>query len=255
MKNVIPLAELRSPTPKSLVKSADGLLLDWDGCCAIDNVLVPEAAEFLRLHQTRLAIMSNNSTHTPDEMRAILEKSGIVLSPERILLAGMFAIRRVKDRGLRRAMIIGSPAMKAFAQRSGIEVVREEAQVVVLMRDTRVTYAALERAANCLAGGAKLIVANPDGSHRGANARIRLETGALLAALEAAVDLSQADTEIIGKPSEGFFQEACRIIGTAPERTVMLGDNPSTDIEGARRVGMPALLVTPTPQAFFASLI
>lgn len=255
MKNVIPLDELRSPTPKSLIKSADGLLLDWDGCCAIDNVLVPEAAEFLRLHQTRLAIMSNNSTHTPEEMRTILEKSGVVLPPERILLAGMFAIRRVKDLGLRRAMIVGSPAMKAFAQRSGVEVVREEAQVVVLMRDTRVTYAALERAANCLAGGAKLIVANPDGSHRGANARIRLETGALFATLAAAVDLSKAETEIIGKPSEGFFQEACRIIGTLPERTVMLGDNPSTDIEGARRVGMPSLLVTPTPQEFFASLL
>lgn len=255
MKNVISLEELRSRNPKSLIKSADGFLLDWDGCCAIDNVLVPEAAAFLRAHQKRLAIVSNNSTHTPDEMRAILGKSDIELPPDRILLAGMFAIRRARDLGLKRAMIIGSPAMKALAQRSGIEVVREEAQVVILMRDTRVTYAALERAANCLAGGAKLIVANPDGSHRGANARIRLETGAFHAALEAAVDLSQAETEIIGKPSEGFFREACRIIGTSPHRTVMLGDNPDTDIEGAVRIGMPCLLVAPTPQEFFARLI
>ena len=255
MTNVFPLDELRNRDPRSLINSADGLLLDWDGCCAVDNVLVPEAAEFLRQHQKRLAIMSNNSTHTTEAMRAILEKSGINLPPERILLAGMFAIQRAKKLGLRRAMIIGSPAMKALAQRSGIEVVREEAQVVILMRDTRVTYAALERAANCLAGGAKLIVANPDGSHRGANARIRLETGAFFSTLAAAVDLSHAETEIIGKPSESFFQEACRIIGTSPQRTVMVGDNPSTDIEGARRVGMPSLLVTPTPQEFFAGLI
>lgn len=255
MKNVIPLEGTRSRESVSVITSAGGFVVDWDGCCAIDNVLVPEAAEFLRAVQSRLVILSNNSTHTAEDIHAILRLSGINLAPGRVLLAGVWAIRQAAARGWKRAMILGSPAMKALARRSGLEVVREEAQVVILMRDTRLTYAALERAANCLAGGASIILANPDGSHRGANARIRPETGALFAALGAAVDLSETPVEIIGKPSALLFQEACRALGTPPARTIMLGDNPETDIEGARRLGMPALLVTPSPQAFFQLLL
>ncbi|MFN4185465.1 MAG: HAD-IIA family hydrolase [Hyphomonas sp.] len=255
MKNVIPLEGTRIRESVSVIRSAGGFIVDWDGCCAIDNVLVPEAAEFLRAVQPRLVVLSNNSTNTVEDIHAILRDSGIDLKPDRVLLAGVWAIRHAAARGWKRAMILGSPAMKAYARRCGLEVVREEAQVVIVMRDTRLTYAALERAANCLAGGASVILANPDGSHRGANARIRPETGAIFAALNAAVDLSETSIETIGKPSPDLFLEACRILGTPPAKTVMLGDNPATDIDGARKLGMPALLVAPSPQAFFQLLL
>lgn len=255
MKNVIPLEGTRIRESVSLIRSAGGFVVDWDGCCAIDNVLVPEAASFLRAVQSRLVILSNNSTHMTDDIHDILKQAGIDMKAERILLAGVSAIRRAAAQGWKRVMILGSPAMKAYARRCGLEVVREEAQLVVVMRDTRLTYAALERAANCLAGGARLLLANPDGAHRGANARIRPETGAIFAALNAAVDLSSTPVETVGKPSPSLFTEACRLLATPPSNTVMLGDNPATDIEGARSFGMPALLVTPSPQAFFATLL
>lgn len=255
MKNVIPLEGTRIRESVSIIKSAHGFVADWDGCCAIDNVLVPEAAEFLRAVQSRLVILSNNSTHTVEDLHYILRQSGIDMMAERILLAGVSAIRNAAAQGWKRVMILGSPAMKAFARRCGMEVVREEAQVVIVMRDTRLTYAALERAANCLAGGAGIILANPDGAHRGANARIRPETGAIFAALNAAVDLSGTSVETIGKPSPALFTEACRLLGTSPAKTIMLGDNPATDIDGARSLGMPALLVAPSPHAFFEALL
>jgi len=255
MKNVIPLESARTRESVSAIRSAGGFIVDWDGCCAIDNVLVPEAAAFLRATQHKLVILSNNSSNTLEDIHEILRQSGIELKHDRVLLAGVSAIRHAAARGWKRAMILGSPVMKAYARRCGLEVVREEAQVVIVMRDTRLTYAALERAANCLAGGADMVLANPDGSHRGANARIRPETGAIFAALQAAVDLSETSIDIIGKPSPAMFTEACRILGTAPAQTIMIGDNPATDIDGAHNLGMPALLVTPSPQAFFLSLL
>lgn len=99
------------------------------------------------------------------------------------------------------------------------------------------------------------MLANPDGAHRGANARIRPETGAIFAALNAAVDLSATPAETVGKPSPALFAEACRLLAAPPSKTIMLGDNPSTDIDGARSFGMLALLVTPSPQAFFSLLL
>ena len=48
-----------------------------------------------------------------------------------------------------------------------------------------------------------------------------------------------------GKPSRRGYQEAMAIAGTAPESTAMLGDKLLTDVLGARRSGVWALMVEP----------
>jgi HAD superfamily hydrolase (TIGR01662 family) len=45
------------------------------------------------------------------------------------------------------------------------------------------------------------------------------------------------------KPHESIFQALLASLGTAPEETVMVGDTVGDDIEGARAVGMRAILV------------
>ena len=48
-----------------------------------------------------------------------------------------------------------------------------------------------------------------------------------------------------GKPSRRGYREAMTLAGTAPEETAMLGDKLLTDILGARRSGVTALMVEP----------
>lgn len=43
------------------------------------------------------------------------------------------------------------------------------------------------------------------------------------------------------KPSESYFRYAFERTGARPERTLMIGDNPATDIVGAQRMGMDTL--------------
>jgi HAD superfamily hydrolase (TIGR01509 family) len=45
------------------------------------------------------------------------------------------------------------------------------------------------------------------------------------------------------KPHVSLFHAACAAIGQPPEATVYVGDNPDTDIEGARRAGLRAIWV------------
>ncbi len=47
----------------------------------------------------------------------------------------------------------------------------------------------------------------------------------------------------IEKPDCGIFEEALRISGSARERTVMVGNDPVTDIRGASRCGMDAVMI------------
>lgn len=225
-----------------VAQAARGFLVDWDGCCAIDNQLTASAAAFLRAHQDRAAIVSNNSSNTIEDFLEILSRAGITMTREQVVLAGIEAIDRAATAGQVDVMVLAAPRMRAVARNSGIRLNRDEAEIVVLLRDTRFSYSRLERAANALSKGARLIVANPDLTHPGAEGRIKPETGALLTALGACVDLDTVEMEIVGKPKPGLYMKACRALNLEPEEVVMLGDNPATDLAGAEALGMQALL-------------
>ena len=236
------------------IDETQGFLLDWDGCCAIDNILVPEAAAFLREHQACSAIVSNNSTTTVEDFRAMLAEAEIEMRPDQIILAGVEALGRAAEVRASRTLILGDPRMRAIARSLGVELVQDDASLVVLLRDTRFSYRRLERAVNALRRGARLIVANPDTTHPGTNGRLMPESGALLAAIQACVELPAGSLEIIGKPSPRLFRKGCAALGLPADKVLMIGDNPQTDIQGARALGMRTCLVAPSPDAFFRTL-
>src|SRR5690606_2792571 len=64
--------------------------------------------------------------------------------------------------------------------------------------------------------------------------------GSILAALAAATGRAPI---VMGKPEPHMYQSAIERLGTAPERTVMIGDRLDTDILGAQRFGMQAVLL------------
>lgn len=223
------------------IAQAKGVLLDWDGCVAIDNRVLREARTLIEQTADRLAILSNNSTHLPEDIALILDREGITVPVERIILAGAEAVRWTAAQPGSRTMLFSSARMRTFARLQGLELVREAPDTVLLMRDTRFNYSKLERAVNALQGGARLVVSNADRTHPGPNNRLVPETGALLAAIKACAD--GFDITTIGKPSPLMFERACAVLGVAPADAVMIGDNPETDIAGARAFGIRPILV------------
>lgn len=218
--------------------TAEAVLLDWDGCVAVENKPVPAALKFLHEWHGRAAIVSNNSTHFPADFSNILAKAGVNIAPEQIILAGVEALHHAMELGDQPVLLLADSRMKAYGRKLGLNIVKDHAKVVLLLRDTRLTYLRLERAVNSLACGARLIVSNPDANHRGAVRRIVPETGALLAAILASLDNTAAKIDFVGKPHALLFQKACAALGVGPEKAVMIGDNPATDIKGARENGL-----------------
>lgn len=237
------------------IEDAKGFLIDWDGCCAYGNRPLPEAVDFLKIHGSRTAIVSNNSSNTSEEFISSLRRLGVTMQPEQIVLAGVEALRRAAEFKSHKALVLGDMRMRATAGKMGVKLVRDDANMVILLRDTRFTYPRLDRAVQALRNGAKLIVANPDLTHPGANGRVVPETGALLAAIGACVGLEEIEMEVIGKPGPALFHKACEAIGVDRKHAVMIGDNPLTDIKGAEAVGMNAVLVENDPRRFFEKLL
>lgn len=219
------------------------LLVDWDGAVSVSGRFHDGALTFLQRYAERIAIVSNNSTDLPEEFSRTLARNGVRIPPDRILLAGAESIRIAQGRGKSRVMLLGSRKMMAHAIRSGLAVTKADPDLIVLLRDIQVNYRRLERAANGLWNGADLIVSNPDLTHPIANGRVTPETGALLAALLACAKGVPVRPEIVGKPAPSLYFRALDALGARIEDAVMIGDNPDTDIAGARAIGMESVLV------------
>lgn len=239
---------------REIARTAKGYLLDWDGCCAVENKLLPGAAAFLSRHAKQCVIVSNNSTNTEGDFARIIARCGIQFPASRIVLAGVEAIRRASELGAERVLLLADTRMRRLARQMNLTLKEQDPDLVVLLRDTSLTYDRLVVAAHALAAGARLIVSNPDLTHPGARGRPIPETGAILAALGACVDLRTIDMEMIGKPSPQLFRRASQILQLPYEQLAMLGDNPKTDVAGAEALGMDHLLVRGSPSEFFDQL-
>lgn len=238
-----------------MLSAAKGILLDWDGCIAVNNRILPGAKQFIAQNADRVAIVSNNSTHLPGDFEELLAQHEVVFPAARIHLAGVEALRQIAASGVYRIMLLAVPRMQSFARSLGLHPVRENPDAVVLMRDACFTYRKLERAANALRQGARLVVANADLTHPGPNKSVVPETGSLLAALLACSGAAQAETCIIGKPGPLLFDRACQGLSIAPEQTIMIGDNPETDARGAERLGITPILVGGTSRLTLSDLL
>lgn len=230
--------------PREIVARADLVLVDLDGCLAFGGVPHPDAERFLRAIDGRYVVLSNNSSTTPDALARDLAGYGLVLDPHRILLAGSAMIEMLAEESEAKfVQLIASEEIVAYARAMGLRLIEAGGDIVALARDTGLTYAKLARAVAALAAGAKLVVSNPDLTHPGMGRVPVPETGALLAALRAC--LPDIEPRIVGKPAPILFRRALARFGVDAAQAVMIGDNAATDGEGARGMGMNALLVGP----------
>lgn len=223
-----------------LIDEAELVVADLDGCLASDNIPLPGVAEFVARTRERLVVASNNSTHSAADLAQLLARNGLQVAAGRIVLAGEVAVQAVAARWPgARLMLLGTEALRATAHRAGLRLVDDRPEVVLLTRAIPRGTSQLEAAVAALHDGCPLVVANPDLSHPGENGVPRVETGAVLALLRAV--LPQLHALVIGKPEQPLFQAALDMVGVKPERAVMIGDNPVTDIAGALRMGMRAI--------------
>ena len=214
-----------------------GWLIDLDGTLVCGGRAMPGAHAFLEACAGRFVVVSNDAEHTPAELAGDLQRLGLAVPANRIVLAGAVALDEIAARRPgARVLVLASEALARHAGEHGLRPVRNRPDVVFLGRDRRFSHQRLALAANAVRAGAELVVANPDLVHPGPGGAVVPETGALLAALLACT--GPVDYRLIGKPEPTLFAAGLALLGLPKRAVAMLGDNPRTDGEGARRFGV-----------------
>ncbi|WP_270181196.1 HAD-IIA family hydrolase [Alkalihalobacillus sp. CinArs1] len=224
-----------------------GFLFDLDGTIYAGTKLIDGATDLLTLLRKEgktIAFMTNNSTLNAAEIRMKLAKFGVPAEEEEIICPTDCAGTFLTDHfGPSNVYVIGSDALKENVARSGhtlLHSVNAHCDVVLVGRDLEFTYRKLEDASIHVQKGALLVATNMDHTHPIQTGDDVPETGALVAAIQATVSIEPL---IIGKPDAYLYDTALKRFGLTPEDTVMIGDNPLTDIQGGINAGLHSVLI------------
>lgn len=222
---------------RALIIDADGVL--WHGRQPLPGV--PAFFDLLRARDIRFVIATNNSARPASEIVERLARLSVRVDESEVLTsaeATALYLPRLVPRGAR-VFLIGGTGIANALMRAGYPLVERDAEVVVAGIDLDLTYQKLKRAALEIRRGAKFVGTNADRTFLGDEGLIP-GAGSILAALQAATDVTPI---VIGKPERAMFDMAVEKMGTAREATAMLGDRLETDIAGAQRAGLEAILV------------
>lgn len=222
-----------------------GVILDMDGVLWRGDEPLPGMVDFLEMLQARglpFVLATNNSSKTPADYVAKLERLGVPGVAERqIVTSGMATAAYLQERAPAgtRIHVVGGGGLRQIMQGAGFVLADSNVEFVVVGIDTALTYDTLKRAALLIRQGAAFIGTNGDRTFPSPEGLVP-GAGSILAALETATDQQPI---IIGKPYEPMFRAALTILGTLPEDTLMIGDRLGTDIAGALHLGLVTALL------------
>jgi HAD superfamily hydrolase (TIGR01458 family) len=219
----------------------EGLLLDLSGVIYVQDEAVPGAAEALeRLRADGIPIrLVTNTTMRP--ARSILERLdrlGIEADPGELITPATLAKRRCEEAGFESVALVVLDELREDLE--GLEEKGDSADVVIVgdLGD-QWDYDVLNRAFRRLMDGAELIALQKNRYWETSDG-LSLDAGPFVASLEYAIG---SEAEVMGKPSEAFFELALSELGTSADHAAMVGDDVEADVGGAMEAGLAGILV------------
>jgi 4-nitrophenyl phosphatase len=234
------------------------VIFDLDGVIYRGADAVPGARELVGWLHERGALVrfaTNNSMVARPGYVERLGAMGIPTAVDEIATSTSATVEHLRRHapGVRRVLAIGADGMRDELREAGLEVTmaRDLAHghdggplptafdAVVVGLDPSVDYGRLAVAMRAVAEGARLVATNADARYPTA-AGFLPGAGSIVAALATATAVTP---EVIGKPEPEMFTAILEASGVPATETVVIGDNPASDVIGARRAGCGAILV------------
>ena len=198
--------------------------------------------EALRAKGKKLYVLTNNSTDSAKTVHSRLLEFDIPVREDEVLTSGLLAAQYMRETfGRVRYFLVGEEGLDAELRGQGHRRTEgEAADCVVIGLDRKLTYDKLDQAARVARNGARIIATHVSALYMYKTGPA-MATGPLVKAVEYA---SGKRATVIGKPAPLMYRIALSRAGCARDRAVMVGDQVDTDIAGAARAGIDAILVT-----------
>lgn len=225
------------------MKHYEGYLIDLDGTMYRGKERIVEAVEFVKELAKReipYLFVTNNSSKTSKQVAKALVKMGIPATEDHVFTTSIATANFIAAKKRTASIfMIGESGLEEALTKKGFTFKNEDVDYVVIGIDREITYEKLTRACLAVRAGAKLISTNGD-------IAIPTERGLIPGngSLTSVITVSTGVAPIfIGKPESIIVNQALEVIGTAREKTVMIGDNYQTDIMAGINAHLDTVIV------------
>ncbi len=219
-------------------------MLDLDGVVYIGDAAVPGAAAAISAVRTTgmsVAFITNNASRTPETVADHLTRLGVEAAPGDVVTSAQAAARVVVDRfgAGARVVCLGGDGLREALQALDLKPVgvQDDADALVTGYGPEVRWRDIMSAAVRIATGLPWVASNTDYTIPTAEG-VAPGHGVLVQTLSTFTGVRPT---VAGKPERPLLDETVRRM--TARRPLMVGDRLDTDIEGARRAGVPSLLV------------
>jgi HAD superfamily hydrolase (TIGR01458 family) len=217
------------------------VLIDLDGVLYVEDEPIDgarEAVDALRAMGRGLRFVTNTTSRSRAHTLDKLARLGFAVDERELVTPAALAVSHCRDRGHRRVALLMNDEVKR-----DFDALQEADDAVdaVIVGDLgeAFSYDVLNGAFRQVMDGAELIALQKNRYWLRADG-LSLDVGPFVAALEYATG---REAFVVGKPARGFFDEILHGLGVDATAAAMVGDDVESDIGGALRAGLAAVLV------------
>lgn len=217
-----------------------GLLTDLDGTLYVGDEPVEgakEALESLRGAGISLRYVTNTTRKPRRAVRDHMLSLGFEVSEEEIFTPARAAATLLAGKSC--YPLLDEALLEDLGELRFASARHSPDYVLVGDLGEEFAYGPLNEAFQALMDGAELVALQKNRYWRKEDG-LGLDAGPFVAALEYA---SAKSATVVGKPEESFFRLALEELGTEPSEAAMVGDDPESDVAGARAAGMKGFQV------------
>ena len=233
------------------------LIFDLDGVIYVGNEPIATALEAINRYYNlnkKIAFFTNNSTLTRKSYVKKLTKLGISCTVDQIYTSSFISAEAlIKTYTNPSAYVVGEEGLIKTLEEYTITVLNDKYDFDEIINNSKITcnfvIAGLDRTLTYkkLAAGTQLInrgadfYATNDDSTLPNEAGFLPGAGVIVNAISVATDKKPLNT--FGKPSPAGIIQILEDFNVPPEKAIMVGDRPETDILSAKRAGIRSALV------------
>lgn len=225
------------------MKKYQGYLIDLDGTMYKGTERIEAASDFVKRLRDKgipYLFVTNNSSRTPSQVAEKLQGFDIPAEENQVFTTSQATANYIYSQNPHASVyVIGEEGIKTAIKEKGFHLAGENADYVVVGIDREISYEKLAIACLAVRNGAAFISTNGD-------IALPTERGLLPGngSITAVISVStQTKPLFIGKPESIIMDQALKVLGTAKEETLMVGDYYDTDILAGINAGIDTLLV------------
>lgn len=234
----------------------EGFMFDLDGTLVLTDIslgtyqLLPGAIEVLAELNARgipFVALTNGTAYPPVQQAPKLRAIGLPIADDALLTPSTVAADLMPRRGVKSALILGTPGVGHPLKEAGIQVLfpddadAEKVHAVYIGWHPDCTMKDIETAAKAIWNGAQLYVASDVPFFATAAGKTMGYSHAIAAAVR---KLTRAPMILTGKPSLNALRLVARKLNVPMRRVGVVGDDPLVEMIMARRGGAIGFGVT-----------